>query len=99
MLAINAKSGHSAAGWKLIQYLTSSPVEIDRAVATGDPPSLLGAYNSELYAKAPFFRKVKVLNEHAQPRPIDPKYLQASADLQDAYDLPSATALPLRRGC
>lgn len=85
MLAINAKSGHSEAAYKLIKYLTSSPVEIDRAIATGDPPSLLGAYNSELYTKAPFFRQVKVLNEHAQPRPIDPNYLQASADLQDAF--------------
>ncbi len=85
MLAINAKSSHSAAAWKLIQYLTSSSVEVARAEATGDPPSLPSAYTSTLYAKAPYFKQVKVLNEHAQPRPVDPKYLQASVDLQDAF--------------
>jgi multiple sugar transport system substrate-binding protein len=85
MLAINAKSGHSAAAYKLIQYLTSQSVQIARAEATGDPPSLPSAYTSELYAKAPFFRQVKVLNDHAQPRPVDPNYLEASADLQDAF--------------
>jgi multiple sugar transport system substrate-binding protein len=85
MLAINAKSGHSAAAWKLIEYLTSPSVEIARAEATGDPPSLPSAYTSTLYSKAPYFQQVKVLNEHAQPRPISPDYLQASADLQDAF--------------
>jgi multiple sugar transport system substrate-binding protein len=85
MLAINAKSGHSAAAWKLIQYLTSPSVEIARAEATGDPPSLPSAYTSTLYSKAAYFKQVKVLNEHAQPRPVDPNYLQASADLQDAF--------------
>ena len=85
MLAINAKSSHSAASWKLIQYLTSPSVEIARAEATGDPPSLPSAYTSALYAKAPYFRQVKVLNNYAQPRPVDPNYLQASSDLQDAF--------------
>jgi multiple sugar transport system substrate-binding protein len=85
MLAINAKSSHSAAGWKLIQYLTSPSVQDARAEATGDPPSLPSAYTSALYAKAPIFRQVKVLNSDAQPRPVDPNYLQASSDLQDAF--------------
>ena len=40
MLAINAKTANVAAAWKLIQYLTSPSVEIARAEATGDPPSL-----------------------------------------------------------
>src|SRR6202167_4450848 len=40
MLAINAKTAHAQAAWKLIQYLTSPAVEISRAIATGDPPSL-----------------------------------------------------------
>jgi multiple sugar transport system substrate-binding protein len=85
MLAINAKSAHAEAAWKLIQYLTSAPVEIARAEATGDPPSLPSAYTSTLFAKAPYFKQVKVLNQHAQPRPVDPNYLQVSADLQDAF--------------
>jgi multiple sugar transport system substrate-binding protein len=85
MLAINAKSANAAADWKLIQYLTSSPVEIARAEATGDPPSLPSAYTNALYAKAPYFKEVKVLNGYAQPRPVSPNYLQISVDLQTAF--------------
>jgi multiple sugar transport system substrate-binding protein len=84
MLAINAKSSHAAAAYKLIQYLTLPEVEIARAKATGDPPSLPSAYTAELYAKAPYFKVVKVLNEHAQPRPVSPSYLQISSELQSA---------------
>jgi len=83
MLAINAKSTHKAAAWKLIQYLTSPKTEITRALATGDPPSRPSAYTSALYSKAPYFREVKVLAADAQPRPVSPKYPQISSDLQD----------------
>jgi multiple sugar transport system substrate-binding protein len=82
MLAINAHTSHAAAAWKLIQYLTSAPVETARAEATGDPPSLPSAYTSALYAKAPYFKNVKVLNGYAQPRPVSPNYLAVSNDLQ-----------------
>jgi len=85
MLVINAKSANVAADWKLIQYLTSPSVEIARAEATGDPPSLPSAYTSALYAKAPYFKEVKILNGYAQPRPVSPNYLQISSDLQDAF--------------
>ena len=84
MLAINAKSSHADAAYKLIQYLTSPEVQIARAIATGDPPSLPSAYTSALYAKAPYFRSVKILNGYAQPRPVSPKYLQISSILQTA---------------
>jgi multiple sugar transport system substrate-binding protein len=84
MLAINAKTAHAAAAWKLIQYLTSSSVEVARAIATGDPPSLPSAYTAALYAKAPYFKAVKTLNGYAQPRPVTPNYLQVSTDLQTA---------------
>jgi multiple sugar transport system substrate-binding protein len=85
MLVINAKSANAAADWKLIQYLTSPSVEIARAEATGDPPSLPSAYTSALYAKAPYFKEVKILNGYAQPRPVSPNYLAISVDLQDAF--------------
>jgi multiple sugar transport system substrate-binding protein len=82
MLAINAKTAHSAAAYKLIQYLTSAAVETARAEVTGDPPSLPSAYTSALYAKAPYFKNVKVLNGYSAPRPVSPNYLQVSTDLQ-----------------
>jgi multiple sugar transport system substrate-binding protein len=84
MLAINAKTTHTAAAWKLMQYLTSPSVEVARAIATGDPPSLPSAYTSALYSKAPYFKAVKTLNGYAQPRPVTPNYLQVSSDLQTA---------------
>jgi multiple sugar transport system substrate-binding protein len=85
MLAINAKSAHAAAAWKLIQYLTSPSVEIARAEATGDPPSLPSAYTVALYRAAPYFRQVKTLNQYAQPRPVSPNYLKISTYLQTAF--------------
>lgn len=84
MLAINAKSAHAAAAYKLIQYLTSPQAEVTRALAAGDPPSLPSAYTSALYAKAPYFKDVKTLNSYAQPRPVSPQYLTISSDLQTA---------------
>ncbi len=85
MLGINAKTGHAAAAYQLIQYLTSAPVETARAIAVGDPPSLPSAYTSALYAKAPYFQNVKTLNGYAAPRPVTPNYLQVSNDLQTLF--------------
>ena len=73
MLAINAKTAHAAAAWKLIQYLTSPPVEIARAEVTGDPPSLPSAYTSALYAKAPYFQNVKMLNAYSPAAAGEPE--------------------------
>ena len=85
MLAINAKTAHAQAAWKLIEYLTSAPVEIARAIATGDPPSLPSAYNSALLSAAPYFAAVKTLNNYSAPRPVNPNYLAVSADLQTLF--------------
>lgn len=82
MLAINAKTAHAAAAYKLIQYMTSPAVETARAIAVGDPPSLPGAYTQALYSKAPYFAAVKTLNSYAAPRPVNPNYLTVSTDLQ-----------------
>ena len=96
MLAINAKTSHASAAWKLIQYLTSPQVEEARAVATGDPPSLPSAYTAQLLAAAPYFAQVKTLNSYAAPRPVSPNYLAVSADLQTLFS--SVYANP-RRQC
>jgi multiple sugar transport system substrate-binding protein len=85
MLAINAKTAHGAAAWKLIQYLTSAPVETARAIAVGDPPSLPSAYTSALYSSAPYFKDVYTLNTYSAPRPVTPNYLQVSSDLQTLF--------------
>ncbi|HEV2451475.1 MAG TPA: extracellular solute-binding protein [Streptosporangiaceae bacterium] len=94
MLAVNAKTAHGAAAWKLIQYLTSPAVETARAIATGDPPSLPSAYTSALYAKAPYFQNVKTLNNYSAPRPVTPNYLTVSADLQTLFSQVYASSSP-----
>jgi multiple sugar transport system substrate-binding protein len=94
MLAINAKTAHAAAAYKLIQYLTSPAVETARAIAVGDPPSLPGAYTPALYAKAPYFQAVKTLNQYAAPRPVTPNYLTVSTDLQTLFSSVYANSSP-----
>ncbi|HLH82664.1 MAG TPA: extracellular solute-binding protein [Trebonia sp.] len=94
MLAINAKTAHAAAAWKLIQYLTSPSVETARAIAVGDPPSLPSAYTPALYAKAPYFQNVKTLNQYSAPRPVTPNYLQVSSDLQTLFSSVYANPSP-----
>jgi multiple sugar transport system substrate-binding protein len=91
MLAINAKTAHAAAAYKLIQYLTSASVETARAIAVGDPPSLPSAYTSTLYASAPYFQNVKTLNTYAAPRPVNPNYLTVSSDIQTLFSSVYAT--------
>jgi multiple sugar transport system substrate-binding protein len=94
MLAINAKTAHSAAAWKLIQYLCSAPVETARAIAVGDPPSLPSAYTQQLYSAAPYFQNVKTLNGYSAPRPVNPNYLTVSDDLQTLFSSVYANSSP-----
>lgn len=81
-LAINAKSTHQAAAWKLIQFLTSPSVQITRAISAGDPPSVQAAYNDALFSKAPFYKQEQLVFKYATPRPVSPVYTQISAQLQ-----------------
>ena len=82
MLAINAKSAHAAAAWKLIQYLTSPKVEDGPGRGDRRPALAPGTYTPALYAKAPYFENVKTLISDAQPRPVNPDYLTGPSDLQ-----------------
>jgi len=81
-LAINAKSPHQAAAWKFIQFLTSPSVELTRAIAVGDPPSLTGDYTSALLSKAPYFGQEEAVYKAAVARPVTPVYTEISSDLQ-----------------
>jgi multiple sugar transport system substrate-binding protein len=81
-LAINAKSTHKAAAWEFIQYLTSATAQDTRAIMAGDPPSLKAAYDSKLYAAAPYYRQEAAVYAVVTPRPVTPVYAQISAQLQ-----------------
>lgn len=82
-LAINAHSSHKAAAWAFIQYLTSDSVQDARAISAGDPPSVKSAYNSSLYASAPYYQQEKAVYNVVVSRPVASNYAQISTQLQD----------------
>jgi len=81
-LAVNAKSTHQAAAYEFISYLDSSAAQVQRAVTAGDPPAAKAAYNSALYAAAPYYRQEQAVYAVVTPRPVTPVYPQISAQLQ-----------------
>jgi multiple sugar transport system substrate-binding protein len=81
-LTVNAKSTHQAAAWEFIKYLSSASAQVARAIAAGDPPSVKSAYNSQLYAAAPYFKQEQAVFNSATPRPVTPVYTQISSQLQ-----------------
>jgi len=81
-LVVNAKSTHQAAAWEFIQYMSSNSAQIARAISAGDPPSVKSAYNSQLYAAAPYFKQEQAVFAAATPRPVTPVYTQISSQLQ-----------------
>jgi multiple sugar transport system substrate-binding protein len=81
-LAINANSTHQAAAYEFIQYLDSTSAQVARAVSAGDPPAVKAAYNSALYAAAPYYRQEQAVYSAVTPRPVTPVYPQISAQLQ-----------------
>jgi multiple sugar transport system substrate-binding protein len=82
-LAINAKSTHKAAAWEFIQYLTSDSVQDARAISAGDPPSVKSAYNSTLYAAAPYYKSEQAVYNAVVSRPVASNYAQISTQLQN----------------
>jgi multiple sugar transport system substrate-binding protein len=82
MLALNARSSHTAAAWEFVQYLLSSKVQQQRAIATGNPPALQASYNQALFSQAPYFQQIEALAKVVVPRPVTPNYPQISTDLQ-----------------
>jgi len=81
-LAINARSTHKAAAWEFIQYLDSASAQDTRAINAGDPPSLKSAYNSALYAAAPYYKQEQAVYNVVVPRPVTPVYPSISSQLQ-----------------
>jgi multiple sugar transport system substrate-binding protein len=81
-LMVNAKSGHKAAAWKFIQFLSTTAQQDQRAIKTGDAPSVTSAWNNALYAGAPYFKQAQAVFKVTANRPESPVYPQISNDLQ-----------------
>jgi multiple sugar transport system substrate-binding protein len=83
-LAINARSRHAAAAWRLIEYLTAPAQLIERAQVTGQFPA-----RPSLYADGRLANVLPVepedarrIIERAIPRPVTPVYTELSGELQ-----------------
>jgi multiple sugar transport system substrate-binding protein len=82
-LVMNKNSKHQAAAWAFMQYLTSASVQDARAISAGDPPSLKSAYNSTLYAAAPYYQQEQAVYNVVVSRPLSPNYTNISTALQE----------------
>jgi multiple sugar transport system substrate-binding protein len=84
-LAVNAKTRHADAAYKLLRFMSNPETQVKRAIATGNPPSVTAAYNDQLYAGAAFFKQVQPLAGLAAVRPGSPTYPKVSAELQTMF--------------
>lgn len=82
-LVINAKSAHRAADVAFVKWMLNPGQQINRAVTSGDPPSVAAAYTSALFSKAPYFRADLNVFKAGVPRLVSPDYLQISTDVQN----------------
>jgi multiple sugar transport system substrate-binding protein len=83
-LALNARSQHADAARALIDFLTASEQQLERARIAGQYPALPGLYTSgalDGVLPIPAADALRVL-ERAVPRPVTPVYAELSAALQ-----------------
>jgi multiple sugar transport system substrate-binding protein len=83
-LAINARTAHPDAAWKLVEFLTAPEQMIERARIAGQYPPRLALYRSgELEGALPIPpADALAVIEHATARPSTPVYAELSAALQ-----------------
>lgn len=83
-LAINARTRHPDAAWKLVEFLTAPEQLVERARIAGQYPPRPALYRSgELEGLLPIPpADALAVIEHATPRPITPVYAELSAALQ-----------------
>lgn len=83
-LAINARSRHPDAAWRLIEYLTAPEQLIERAQAAGQFPARPSLYEGDTLADALPVPPVEArrIIDAAIPRPVTPVYAELSGELQ-----------------
>ncbi len=83
-LAINARSRHPEAAWRLVQYLTAPEQLIERAQAAGQFPARPSLYDDGSLTDAlpvPPAEARRIIDA-AVPRPVTPVYAELSGELQ-----------------
>ena len=83
-LAINARSRHADAAWRLIEYLSAPAQLVERARVTGQFPARPSLYEDGSLADAlpvpP--ADARQIIDRAIPRPVTPVYTELSGELQ-----------------
>ena len=83
-LAINARTDHAEAAYRLLEYLTAPEQMLERAAAVGQYPTRPALYDDPRLAASlaiPVAQAREIINS-ATPRPVTPIYTQLSEILQ-----------------
>jgi multiple sugar transport system substrate-binding protein len=83
-LAINARSRHPEAAWRLIEYLTAPAQLVERAQVAGQFPARRSLYEDDTLDGAlpvPPAEARRIIDQ-AIPRPVTPVYTELSGELQ-----------------
>jgi multiple sugar transport system substrate-binding protein len=82
-LGINNYSGNRKAAWKLVEYMTSHPVQKRLALSLSRNPTLLSLYDDlDIKAEASFMKDLLPVFMRARPRPVTPFYPSISLVIQ-----------------
>jgi multiple sugar transport system substrate-binding protein len=82
-LGINNYSKNKEAAWKLVEYMTSYPVQKKLALTLARNPTLVSLYDDpDIEREAPFMKNLLPVFMRARPRPVTPFYPDISLVIQ-----------------
>jgi multiple sugar transport system substrate-binding protein len=82
-LGINNYSENKKAAWKLVEYMSSYPVQKMLALNLSRNPTLVSLYDdADIKREAPFMTDLLPVFTKARPRPVTPLYLDISLVIQ-----------------
>lgn len=94
-LGVNRNSRHPEAATAFVQFMTSSAAQKELALAYGLNPSRRLLYDDpELIAAQPHLAQLRMIFDHARPRPVTPQYVRISQVLQSEF---SAVVVGLKK--
>lgn len=82
-LGINNYSENKKAAWKLVEFMTSYPVQKRLALGLSRNPTLVSLYDDpDIERQAPFMKNLLSVFKRARPRPVTPFYPDISLVIQ-----------------
>ena len=85
-LGVNHYSRHPKEAAEFVEYMTSAQAQKSLALAYGLNPSRRALYDDpDLIAAQPHMAQLRVIFDHARPRPVTPHYVRVSQVLQSEF--------------